>query len=57
MRDGLRPRARMQVDTPAVFRSSDAAFYFRYSNTQGIADGSFAFGDTDHLPGAGKWIN
>ena len=57
MRDGLRPRARLQVDTPAVFRPSDAAFYFRYSNTQGIADGSLAFGDPDHLPVAGKWIN
>ena len=41
------------VDTPAVFRPSDAKFYFRHTNTQGVADSEFFFGEGPWLPVAG----
>ncbi|HWL49331.1 MAG TPA: hypothetical protein VNT92_05595 [Acidimicrobiia bacterium] len=41
--------------TPGVFRPSNATFFLRHSNTQGIGDESFAFGVDTNLPAAGKW--
>lgn len=41
------------IYTMAIFRPSDQAFYLRYSNTQGFADETFAFGQAPWLPVAG----
>ncbi len=42
-----------EVDTVAIYRPSDAAFYFRYSNSAGVADHTVNWGDADWLPVAG----
>jgi hypothetical protein len=41
------------VFTPAVFRPSDLTFYFRYTNTQGVADSMLRFGGSTWLPVSG----
>jgi hypothetical protein len=38
-----------------VFRPSNTTFYLRHTNTQGIGEQSFVFGQSTHLPIAGKW--
>ena len=43
------------VDTPAVFRPSNTTFFFRHSNTQGNADESIFWGQSNMLPVAGTW--
>ncbi len=43
------------VDTPGLFRTSDAFAYLRDSNTQGIADIRFFFGNPSDVPLAGDW--
>jgi hypothetical protein len=43
------------VDTPGLFRVSDAFAYLRNSNTQGIADIRFFFGNPDDVPLAGDF--
>jgi hypothetical protein len=42
-------------DTPAIFRPSNSTFFFRYTNTQGIADETLVFGASTFLPIAGEW--
>jgi len=43
------------VDTPGLFRTSDAFAYLRNSNTQGIADVRFFFGNPSDIPLAGDF--
>ncbi len=43
------------VDTPGLFRTSDAFVYLRNSNSQGIADIRFFFGDPADVPIAGDF--
>ncbi len=43
------------VDTPGLFRQSEAFAYLRNSNTQGIADIRFFFGNPGDIPLAGDW--
>jgi hypothetical protein len=43
------------VDSPAVFRPSNTTFYFRHSNTQGVADKQFVWGEGPFLPVAGNF--
>jgi len=43
------------VDTPGLFRQSDAYAYLRNSNTQGIADIRFFFGNPSDIPLAGDF--
>ncbi len=43
------------IDTAGLFRPANAKFYFRNTNTQGIADGTLVWGDTDWLPVAGSF--
>jgi Tol biopolymer transport system component len=43
------------VDTPGLFRLSNAYAYLRNSNSQGIADIRFFFGNPDDVPLAGDW--
>ncbi len=43
------------VDTPGLFRTSDAFAYLRNSNTQGIADIRFFFGNPSDIPLAGDF--
>ncbi len=43
------------VETPGLYRASDAYVYLRDSNTQGNADVSFFFGDPGDLPLAGDF--
>jgi dipeptidyl aminopeptidase/acylaminoacyl peptidase len=43
------------VDTPGLFRASDAFAYLRNSNTQGIADIRFFFGNQSDVPLAGDF--
>ena len=43
------------IDTPGLFRQSDAFAYLRNSNSQGIADIRFFFGNPDDIPLAGDW--
>jgi hypothetical protein len=43
------------VDTPGLFRQSDAFAYLRNSNTQGIADIRFFFGNPSDIPLAGDF--
>jgi Tol biopolymer transport system component len=43
------------VETPGLFRQSDAFVYLRNSNDQGIADIRFFFGNPDDVPLAGDW--
>jgi hypothetical protein len=45
------------VDTPGLFRQSDAFAYLRNSNTQGIADIRFFFGNPSDIPLAGDFNN
>lgn len=45
------------ADSPAVFRPSDATFYFRYTNTAGVADEVDAWGMATWLPISGIWFN
>ena len=45
------------VDTPGLFRQSDAFAYLRNSNTQGIADLRFFFGNPSDIPLAGDFNN
>jgi hypothetical protein len=41
--------------TPALFRPTGAHFFFRHTNTQGIADSEFPLGDPVMLPVAGSF--
>jgi hypothetical protein len=41
--------------TPALYRGDEARFYFRHTNTQGIADNSLLFGDPGMIPVAGSF--
>jgi hypothetical protein len=43
------------IDTPGLFRSSDAFAYLRNSNTQGNADIRFFFGNPSDIPLAGDF--
>lgn len=43
------------VDTPGLFRPSDAFAYLRNSNTQGVAESSFFFGNPSDVPLAGDF--
>ena len=43
------------IDTPGLFRQSDAYAYLRNSNTQGIADIRFYFGNPSDIPLAGDF--
>ena len=43
------------VDTPGLFRQSDAFAYLRNSNTQGEADIRFFFGNPSDIPLAGDF--
>ncbi len=43
------------IDTPGLFRQSDAFAYLRNSNTQGIADIRFFFGNPSDIPLAGDF--
>jgi hypothetical protein len=43
------------VDTPGLFRLSDAFAYLRNSNTQGVADIRFFFGNPSDIPLAGDF--
>jgi dipeptidyl aminopeptidase/acylaminoacyl peptidase len=43
------------IDTPGLFRLSNAYAYLRNSNSQGIADIRFFFGNPDDVPLAGDW--
>jgi dipeptidyl aminopeptidase/acylaminoacyl peptidase len=43
------------VDTPGLFRQSDAFAYLRNSNSQGIADIRFFFGNPSDIPLAGDF--
>jgi hypothetical protein len=43
------------IDTPGLFRQSDAFAYLRNSNTQGNADIRFFFGNPSDVPLAGDW--
>jgi hypothetical protein len=36
-----------------MFRPSNTTFYFRHTNTQGVADSSFIFGQPPWLPVSG----
>ncbi len=45
------------IDTPGLFRQSDAFAYLRNSNTQGIADIRFFFGNPSDIPLAGDFNN
>jgi hypothetical protein len=38
-----------------VFRPGNTTFYFRHSNTQGVADNQFALGEATYLPVAGNF--
>ena len=42
-------------DAPAVFRPSNATWYFKRSNTQGNADLSLEYGESTWLPVGGFW--
>jgi hypothetical protein len=41
--------------TPGLFRPSNTTFYFRHTNTEGIADNQFLLGDLQMLPVAGSF--
>jgi hypothetical protein len=43
------------VFTPAVFRPSEAKFFFRHTNTQGLADSELFFGEGDWRPASGSF--
>jgi 2',3'-cyclic-nucleotide 2'-phosphodiesterase (5'-nucleotidase family) len=43
------------VDTPGLYRQLDGFVYLRNSNTQGVADSTFFFGDPDDVPIAGDF--
>jgi hypothetical protein len=43
------------VDTPGLYRQSDGYVYLRNSNSQGVADVKFFFGDPGDYPLAGDW--
>jgi hypothetical protein len=43
------------VDTPGLYRRSDGYVYLRNTNTQGIADISFYFGNPSDIPIAGDF--
>ncbi len=43
------------VDTPGLFRPSDAFFYLRNTNTPGVADLRFFAGNPRDIPLAGDW--
>jgi hypothetical protein len=43
------------VDTPGLYRQSDGFVYLRNSNTQGVADIKFFFGDPGDVPLAGDF--
>jgi hypothetical protein len=43
------------IDTPGLFRQSDAFAYLRNTNTQGIADIRFFFGNPSDIPLAGDF--
>jgi hypothetical protein len=43
------------IDTPGLFRTSDAFAYLRNSNSQGIADIRFFFGNPSDIPLAGDF--
>jgi hypothetical protein len=43
------------VDTPGLYRQSDGYAYLRNSNTQGVADVSFFFGNPGDVPLAGDF--
>jgi hypothetical protein len=43
------------VDTPGLFRASDAFVYLRNANSQGIADVRFFFGNPDDVPIVGDF--
>jgi hypothetical protein len=43
------------IDTPGLFRTSDAFAYLKNSNTQGIADIRFFFGNPSDIPLAGDF--
>ena len=40
-------------ESPAIYRPSTTTFYFRYTNTQGIADATWTWGQADWIPVAG----
>ncbi len=43
------------TDSPAVFRPGDATFYFRHTNTPGVADTTIPWGEPHWLPVAGDF--
>ena len=42
------------IDTPGVVRGT--TWYLRNSNTTGVADVTFTYGNPDDLPLAGRWV-
>ena len=38
-----------------MFRPSNTTFFFRHSNTQGVADQTLTWGSSSFLPVAGRW--
>jgi hypothetical protein len=42
-------------DAPAVFRPSNTTWYFKRTNTQGVADFSLVYGESSWLPVGGFW--
>ncbi|MCB1246372.1 MAG: hypothetical protein KDB69_03820, partial [Acidimicrobiia bacterium] len=39
--------------TPALYRGSNTTMYFRYSNTQGVADHQWSGGQSSWIPVSG----
>jgi hypothetical protein len=45
------------IDTPAVFRPGNQRVYLRFSNSAGVADVEFLWGEPSSLPVAGHfWL-
>ena len=43
------------IDSPALFRPSNTTWYFRYTNSQGVADETIVWGESQWLPVAGMF--
>ena len=43
------------IGTPGLFRPGNTTVYLRYTNTQGVADHEFVWGETGWLPVAGRF--
>ncbi|MFQ5524449.1 MAG: LCP family protein, partial [Acidimicrobiia bacterium] len=42
-------------DSPVLFRPSNRTLYFRFTNTQGVADDQYSWGDTGWIPVSGDF--